>query len=87
MPALLIRMSRRLEWEVKSSAAFLMEAKEVRSSCMKVMVLFGTAFVMSEMAASAFEAVRAARKISLGECFASWRTVSLPRPVLPVSIH
>ena len=84
MPALLMRRSRRLERAVKSSAAALIEAKEVRSRWMKEILLLGTALVISAMAASALEAVRAARKTSWGLCLASWRTVSFPRPVLPV---
>ena len=38
---------------------------------------------MSLMAAMALDSVRAARKIFLGECWASCRIVSLPRPLLP----
>ena len=82
-PALLMRRSRREERAVNVSAACLMEAKEVRSRGRKVMLLLGTAAWMSAMAASALDCVRAARKISRGECLASWRMVSLPRPVLP----
>ena len=83
-PALLTRISSRSDFARNWSAACLIEAKEVRSICRKVMLLFGTLCLISAMAASALEGVRAARKISLGDCFASCKTVSLPRPVLPV---
>ena len=60
-PALFRRTSRRGSLAVKVSAADLMEAKEVRSSSRKVICASGTRILMSAMAASALEGVRAAR--------------------------
>lgn len=79
-------MSRRSDLEVNVLAAFSIEEKSVRSRGRKVMFALGTADLMSWIADSALEGVRAARKISFGLCFASCRTDSLPRPVLPVDV-
>jgi hypothetical protein len=70
-PALLIKMSRRDERVLNSSAAFLIAANEDKSSCKNDIRDSGTAVLISAIAASAFDGVRAARKISLGLCFAS----------------
>jgi len=45
------------------------------------MFAFGTADLIEAMASFALDSVRAARYIWAGLCFASWSTVSLPRPV------
>lgn len=84
IPALLIRMSSLSARLRNSVAAFFTEAKEDRSSCRKEILASGTADCISLMAASAFEGVRAARKILSGLCLANCMTVSLPRPALPV---
>lgn len=84
IPALLIRMSSLSERDLNSSAAFLTDGNDAKSISMNETLPLGTLFLISAMAASALDGVRAARKISLGLCFASWRTVSFPSPVLPM---
>jgi len=83
MPALLIRMSRRVDLALKVWAADLIESKEVRSRDRKVTFACGYSFFRDSMAAWAFDSVLAARKISRALCAARWRIVSRPRPVLP----
>lgn len=61
MPALFIKMSRRSEFDMKVSTADRIEAKDERSRDRNVIGASGTAALMSAMADSAFEAVRAAR--------------------------
>ncbi len=62
IPALLMRMSRRVSERWKVEAASAMEEKDVKSSG-KWMIsqALGTEDLMAEMADSAFDAVRAAR--------------------------
>jgi hypothetical protein len=62
MPALLMRMSRRVSRDLKVSAAEAMEEKELRSrGRWMISQAVGTWDLISAMADSALEAVRAAR--------------------------
>ena len=85
MPALLTRTSSLDDWLFIVSAAALMDSKEERSSGKKIMFASGDSFLRSAMASSALAWVRAPRKICCGWCFASCRTVSLPRPTFPAA--
>jgi len=61
MPALFIKMSRRLDSEVTWWAALDMDLKDERSSGRYVIFAKGYSFLMEDTAASPFEGVRAAR--------------------------
>lgn len=79
-----MRISRRGDLDWNSVAAAETDLRSVRSRGRYVIGgQFGTEAWISWIAVSAFERVRAARKISLGLCLASWWIDSLPRPVFP----
>jgi len=61
MPALFIKMSRRLDSEVNWRAALEMDLKDERSSGRYVMFAEGYSFLIVEIAVWPFEGVRAAR--------------------------
>ena len=61
IPALLTKTSRRCDCEVNCLAASAMDAKEARSRFKNEILALGTAAVISLMASSALDGVRAAR--------------------------
>jgi hypothetical protein len=50
---------------------------------MRWILAFGTAALMSVIAISPLICEREVMNIVVGLCFASWRAVSLPKPVFP----
>jgi hypothetical protein len=67
IPALLIKISRRVSWRLKVDAASAIEEKDVKSSGRwTISQALGTEFLMSVIASRALEAVRAVRYMRAG---------------------